>query len=149
GWISKSLHEGRLLQAAQAASLLCPEFLAAGEDDNGRAFLLIRTLTDSIELRVYLASFQLLSQQARNRFARELGGALARLHQRGFVHGDLFAKHVFVHPETQRVAFIDWQRARHKGSLSWNDRIKDLAALHATLDDALTSNRERCLCLQV
>lgn len=149
GFVSKSLYEGRLLQAARTAGIACPEFLAAGEDDLGRAFLLVRALTGYVDLRLFLDSYRLITEGARRRFSRRLGQTLARLHERGFAHGDLYAKHVLVEHETQHVAFIDWQRAVEKREVNWAERIRDLAALDATLAQAWVSDRERCLCLRV
>src|SRR5947209_5957643 len=44
GWGSRSCREGRMLRALEAANFPCPEFIACGEDDRGRAFLLVRAL---------------------------------------------------------------------------------------------------------
>ena len=51
GWGSRSCREARMLQALAGASFPCPEFIAAGEDDRGRAFLLVRALDGTRELR--------------------------------------------------------------------------------------------------
>src|SRR5207302_730262 len=92
GWASRSSREGRMLQALRAAGLPCPEFMAAGEDDRGRAFLLVRELEATQELR------QVLRQPGvpRRPLARRLGQLLASLHDAGFCHADLYSKHVHV-----------------------------------------------------
>jgi hypothetical protein len=78
--------------------------------------------------------------------------ALARLHQRGFEHGDLYSKHILVSPAPAPTfltfRFLDWQRARHHRSFGWPARWRDLATLDATLADSLASARERLLVLR-
>src|SRR5215472_11412029 len=54
GLVSKSYREARVLQALERAGLPCPEWIAAGEDERGRAFLLVRELTRFLDLRVFL-----------------------------------------------------------------------------------------------
>src|SRR5258708_6791023 len=39
GFVSKSCREAQTLQVAQRAGVGCPEWIASGEDDHGRAFL--------------------------------------------------------------------------------------------------------------
>src|SRR5918911_1498663 len=76
GLISKSCREARTLRALQQAGVGCPEWIAAGEDDKGRAFLLVRELTGTLDLRVF-ARRHSASPGGRYRFARRLGEALA------------------------------------------------------------------------
>src|SRR5262245_28634748 len=44
GLVSKSVREARTLQLAASAGIDVPEVLAAGEDEQGRAFLLVREI---------------------------------------------------------------------------------------------------------
>src|SRR5262249_29838796 len=94
GFVSRSLREARTLQALQREGIGCAEWLAAGEDGKGRAFLLIREVTGAVELREYLRD----EREAGRRTAvmRVLGAALAGLHNAGFEHPDLYAKHVLI-----------------------------------------------------
>lgn len=144
GFVSRSLREARMLQALQREGLPGPEWLAAGEDDEGRAFLLVRE-TPGAELRSVLQSER--QPARRRRLARNLGALLGRLHACGFHHPDLYANHLLVDPQTGAIHLLDWQRARLRRSLSWRQRRRDLAALHATLADSLATPRERLLCL--
>ncbi|MCS6849675.1 MAG: lipopolysaccharide kinase InaA family protein [Gemmataceae bacterium] len=147
GFVSRSLREAQTLRAAAAAGIGCPEVLAAGEASDGRAFLLLRELVNTEELRTVL---QRLGPGASGRglwLARVLGRELARIHQAGFRHPDLYAKHVFVSPEG-RVLFLDWSRAWRKGTVGWPERWRDLAALDATVADVLAGPRERMACLR-
>jgi tRNA A-37 threonylcarbamoyl transferase component Bud32 len=147
GFVTKSQREAQLLQALEQASVGCPEWIAFGEDSQGRAFLLIRALTDAVDLRRFLQEQRGLPIKERRCFARRLGAALARLHAAGFDHPDLYAKHVFVSADGETIRFIDWQRSR-RGQTSDRQRCRDLAALHATLADDLASATERLACLQ-
>jgi hypothetical protein len=81
-------------------------------------------------------------------FARQLGEALAHLHETGFAHRDLYAKHVLVDPRDARITFLDWQRCGKRADVSWDQRWRDLAALHASLPDDLATPRERLTCLR-
>lgn len=145
GWLSRSLRETRILQALQREGIGCPEWLAAGEDDHGRAFLLTREVAGTVELRTFLG--QQGDTSVRRRLARTLGTALARLHEAGFQHPDLYAKHILIEPESLTIHILDWQRAERRLP-GFRRRARDLAALQATLADDLASTRERLVCLR-
>jgi tRNA A-37 threonylcarbamoyl transferase component Bud32 len=144
GWASKSLREARLLTAAGEAGIGCPEWLAVGEDDEGRAFLLLRAETDRVDLRRFL---QGASTTDRRRLAYKLGRALAQVHDAGFDHPDLYAKHVLIDPVTEAICFLDWQRSTRRRFVSWRQSARDLAALTATVAAPLASPQERLHCL--
>jgi heptose I phosphotransferase len=145
GPVSRSLREARALRALEHEGLPGPQWLAAGEDGRGRAFLLVRAVPGSADLASYLRTQP--DRNARRGVARALGRALAGLHEAGFQHRDLYAKHVLVDPCTGAAHFLDWQRARRVYALDRQARARDLAALHATLSEALASPRERLACL--
>jgi heptose I phosphotransferase len=145
GWLSRSLREARTLQALQREGLPGPEWLAAGEDGQGRAFVLVRE-APGMELRAVLAADK--DRRRRQHIARTLGATLARLHTAGFRHSDLYANHVFVDAIYRCIHLLDWQRAFLRSELSWRERRRDLAALNATVDDALATPEERLLCLR-
>jgi tRNA A-37 threonylcarbamoyl transferase component Bud32 len=146
GLVSKSCREAATLQALARMDVDCPEWIAAGEDDSGQAFLLLRAARDGVDLRHFLQ--QPLPPAERRRWARLLGEALARLHAAGFNHPDLYSKHVLVHPGDGRFTFMDWQRSRKWHRPSWRRRGRDLAALNATLSDELVSPRDRGMCFR-
>jgi heptose I phosphotransferase len=146
GLVSRSLREARLLSALYRAGVTAPDWIAAGEED-GRAFLLVRELPGVLELRSFLQSAEGQAPQARRRLARELGAALAHMHEAGFEQPDLYSKHVLVDGGTGRVAVVDWPRGRQRDYVSWSLRCRDLAALHATLADELAPLRDRLACL--
>jgi tRNA A-37 threonylcarbamoyl transferase component Bud32 len=148
GWVSRSYREALTLRALRENNISCPELIAAGEDSQGRAFLLVRELAEAQELRAFLRAHRSAAPSRRGAFARRLGRELARLHEAGFNHADLYAKHVLVGPDRESIHLLDWQRARRWRRLPWKRRLNDLAALDATLADALTSPGERLRCLR-
>jgi heptose I phosphotransferase len=141
GLVSRSLREAHTLQALSRENLGGPEWLAAGEDGRGRAFLLVREVEDSVDLRTYLRDET--DPARRIGVARALGAQLARLHDAGFEHPDLYAKHVLVQAGAATFRLLDWQRARRCRALGWRARGRSLAALDATLDPRLAAGCER------
>jgi hypothetical protein len=148
GWCSKSYREALILRAMREQGISCPEFLAAGEDDAGRAFLLVRELPESLDLRLYLREKSSTNSRFRRHIMRELGETLARMHEAGFNHPDLYSKHVLVCPQRSAVSLLDCQRSHHASRLTWAQRWHDLASLDATLTDELVTPRERIGCLR-
>jgi tRNA A-37 threonylcarbamoyl transferase component Bud32 len=148
GWSSRSLREGRTLRALRAAGVRAPDWLACGEDGGGRAFLLVAGVSGAVSLRGFLYAERLMPRPERLAFARRLGRALARVHAAGIDHPDLTSKHVLVHPHRRTITLLDWQRARRRPAVGWQERTRDLAALHASLADDLARPRERLACLR-
>jgi tRNA A-37 threonylcarbamoyl transferase component Bud32 len=147
GWISHARREARLLQDLRHSGVGCPDWIAAGEDDSGRAFLLLRGLNGTIDLRTYLRRQRHAPRRWRRGFARHLGETLAHLHDSGFEHHDLYAKHVLVDPHDASLHMVDWQRSSRSEFINWAKRCRDLAALHATLPDEVAGPRDRLVCL--
>src|SRR5262249_56471797 len=110
--------EGGCRQALRHEGIGCREWMAVGEDGGGRAFLLLRAAEDTVELRAYLQGRR--PARDRLRLAQRLGAVLARMHRAGFLHPDLYAKHVLVEPGGRSVVLLDWQRSRrnHRPSLA-------------------------------
>jgi tRNA A-37 threonylcarbamoyl transferase component Bud32 len=148
GFTSLAVREARTLKALKAAGGACPDWIAAGEDDRGRAFLLLGALPGAVDLQQFLRDRRAAAAAERYHFARALGTALAHIHQAGFGHRDLYAKHVLVTAATGHCYFLDWQRARHRRHLAWRHRARDLAALDATLAGGVATARERLACLR-
>ena len=142
GWCATAVREAAILLAARQAGVACPEVVAFGEDER-RAFVLVRDEAGLSELRAFLP---LLSRnEDRNCLADVLGRALAHMHDAGFEHPDLFAKHILVGLKEGlfRFCILDWARARHRRTISWRSRCRDLAALDATMHETLASDRIR------
>ena len=140
GWCSKSRREWQILVKLRERGLPCPEPIAVGEEGN-MAFLVVRGLADSVDLPTWLA-FQ-PSMEERHTVFRHLGHAVADLHEAGFTHPDLYAKHVFIHRPTLQVSFVDYQRTRHVKQLSLHTRGLELARLDATLHPGAVPFKER------
>jgi tRNA A-37 threonylcarbamoyl transferase component Bud32 len=147
GFVSRSVREGSLLRHLAQFGIGCPEVIAAGEFGH-RAFLLTRELAGTVDLRVYLCNHVCSDPNRRRLLSCRIGESLARLHQNGFDHPDLYAKHVLIRAEDQATFFLDWQRSRRTKQLRARKRWRDLAALNATLAVALVTPRDRLACLR-
>ncbi len=147
GFASLAVREARVLTVLAAAGVPCPEWMAAGEDDQGRAFLLLAAMPETVDLRQFLQDSRGVSPREQYRFARRLGTTLAAIHEAGFDHPDLYAKHVLVAPATGQCYFLDWQRSRRR-RITRQLRARNLAALDATLADAVVTFRVRLACLR-
>lgn len=146
GWCSTAVREGAMLQALRAAGIGCPEVVALGEHER-QAFVAMRGESSMTELRELLPT---LNVEDCNRLAGMLGRELAKMHDAGFDHPDLFAKHILLARASSgfRVCIIDWQRGRHRSVTPWRLRCRDLAILDATLHKALANDRLRWRCLR-
>jgi hypothetical protein len=114
--------------------------LAFGSTGN-LAFLVVRGYSDSVDLPTYLAFRP--SLEDRHQVLRHLGHAIADLHNSGFTHPDLYAKHVFVHRPTLQVSFVDFQRTRILRHVPYGQRYRELARLDATLHPGAVPAKDR------
>jgi tRNA A-37 threonylcarbamoyl transferase component Bud32 len=130
GWSSRSFREARLLRELEREGLPCPQWVAVGEDGDGRAFLLVEELQRCVELRRLLRDTA-MSQSDRVRLAEKSGQAIAELHAAGFDTPDLTVKHVFVNPDTFAMTLVDWQSARRR-SVSRDAKSSERSAAPAT-----------------
>jgi heptose I phosphotransferase len=144
GWVARPVREAQMLEALQRDGLPGPRWLATGEDASGASFLLVEEVPDTTGLTRALEG---LEGDKRRQVAVRLGRLLACLHEAGFFHRDLYAKHVLVDPGGA-VHLLDWQRARRGAWITRAARIRDLAALHATLPDHLAGPRDRLALLR-
>ena len=124
GFVSRSLREARVLRALAASAVPCPEWIAAGEDDQGRAFLVVRALSGFEELRAVLQRTGPKLRPAG--LAESLGTVVARMHDAGFNQPDLYSKHVLVNRQDHTVRVLDWQRSQKHRRLDWQHRCEDL-----------------------
>jgi tRNA A-37 threonylcarbamoyl transferase component Bud32 len=139
GWSSRSVREARILRELDKECFDAPQWLAHGEDGEGRAFLLVGELSGAVELRRLLGDSG-LSLKERPRLAEGLGRTIAELHAAGFTTPDLSAKHVFMNAETLAATLIDWQSSRRAAP---EFSALPLAALHASVAEPLACIRER------
>lgn len=140
GWCATAIREGATLQALRRAGIGCPDVVALGED--GKHALLLTRADEAIDMREVLPN---LNSNQRSKLAEALGRELAKVHNAGFDHPDLYAKHILVAPAQMgfRFCILDWQRSRHRRRVSWGIRCRDLACLDATLHEALATDRLR------
>jgi tRNA A-37 threonylcarbamoyl transferase component Bud32 len=146
GFVSKSHREAVILRRAQEAGIHCPEWIAFGQTRKGQAFVLVAALDPCVDLRTWLTKSSTSTGRSRE-LAIVLGRKLAQIHNAGFVHPDLYAKHVLVDEESGDFCFLDWQRSQRSPQVNWNQRYRDLAALHATLPEDATLSKDRTTCL--
>jgi hypothetical protein len=133
----RCVREAKILKQLAAKGFPCPEWIAFGEDGDGRAFLLVQDLKGFRELRSLLSD-SALSPDERGRLAERIGQSIAELHAAGFDTPDLSAKHVFVDSSTFAITLIDWQNTKPGRFDS-----RPLAALDSSLAAGLASPRER------
>jgi hypothetical protein len=81
----------------------------------------------------------------RARLVQDLARAVARLHDAGWHHRDLYLNHVFVDPlaDAPLAAVIDWDRIGAHRHAYGRWVVKDLASLEASAAPGLVSARER------
>ena len=146
GWVSRSEREARLLQELEQRSISAPRWIAYGEGAFGKAFLLLEAIPEKVELRAFLQSIHEQPERI-HQFTYDLASQIAEIHEAGFSHPDLYAKHLLIDPESGEATFIDWQRSRRWAKLPLRERVRSLAALDATLTESLVScsTRERFL----
>ncbi len=140
GFASKAKREAMTLSSVRNAGIPAPEWIAHGEDGSGCAFLVLRECTAAIDLRAHLR--QLTHSADREAWARRLGRMIAAIHEAGFDHPDLYAKHILV-MDHGSLSVIDWQRTSVARTVPWKARLRSLALLHATLEASLASMAER------
>ncbi len=142
GWVSRAQREATTLQKLETLGLHGPQWLAYGEDAEGRAYLLIEELTDALPLRELLADYTLSADDVRL-LAERLGRMIAECHAVGIGTPELAAKHVLVRPGTWQPILIDWQSSHLDRAISEHDAARWFGALDATLPGEQISTRDR------
>jgi tRNA A-37 threonylcarbamoyl transferase component Bud32 len=142
GWSSRCAREAMLLKQLAAGGLPCPRWAAFGEDERGRAFLLVEEVAGAVDLRRVLGDSP-VSPSTRRALAERLGRLVALVHAAGITTPDLTAKHLLVCPGTGEITPIDWQSARRVRVVTTAERLRALAMLHASVVDHLATPRER------
>jgi tRNA A-37 threonylcarbamoyl transferase component Bud32 len=142
GWSSLSVREALALDMVREQGIAAPDWIAVGQDDRGRAYVLLEA-AEGAELRKFLLRGQSRSIEDRLCFAQSLGRSIARMHDAGVEHPDLYAKHILVERDGKSCTILDWQRSRRPHTLSASVRCRDLAALHASVADELADPVER------
>ncbi|MFO0936101.1 MAG: lipopolysaccharide kinase InaA family protein [Gemmataceae bacterium] len=147
GSISRCEREAITLQNLEEARLPCPQWLAYGQTDDGRSFLLLDNLAGGRDLTDLLNGSRLSTTELRFASSR-IGAQLAEYHEAGFSTPDLSAKHVFLSGPAMAVTVIDWQSVPAPCPVAWSDRVRALARLHASLPQANVTLRDRLILLR-
>lgn len=156
GWGTKARREWHALSTMTEAGLGCSEPVVAAERSGFRpqGYLVLREIPDAVLLCPYLAGHRAaMTVVQRRQFAAHLGREVARLHGIGIDHPDLFSKHILLTPgrepgQLPQISFIDLQRSTTRQSVSVSHRVRDLAALDATLPTEQASTTDRLTFLQ-
>ncbi len=143
GAVSRSEREAMMLSQLETAGLPAPQWLAYGEDANGKAFLLVEEIPAAMSLLEYLHEYR-LEPADRRLLCERLGRFLAEFHNAGFTNPDLAAKHVLIQPRSQHFTLIDWPSAPLPSKrLSESACQNDLAKLNAALPESSFDARDR------
>lgn len=152
GWWTKARAEFHVLQRLQQQGIACPRPLACVQKGflRPKACLLLDDLGEMRPLAEYLTrGMHGADVTQRARFFRCLGGEIARLHAAGVTQPDLYANHILVADQENapRFAMLDFQRSRILRRVPTAARVRDLAALLATLSERAADLHERRLLL--
>ncbi len=148
GFWSRSRWEFETLCWLRRHGIVCPRPVACMQAGvlRPRATLIVEELSGFVALPAFLAADPFaVNHLQREQFFATLGREVARLHATGCNQPDLYTTHVLVDPQTQphRIAFIDFQRSTIRHGLPLRLRVRDLAALLATLPERLAGGRDR------
>ena len=178
GRATRSRREWYVLMALLDAGIGCAEPVVYGERGTIRpvGYLILYEIERSVPLTEYLLGRgPRINLRDRRQLAAHIGHEIARMHEAGITHPDLYSKHVFLSDERAecparsaacgvrnsehsalrapsselpRVSFLDLQRGGIRWSVSLDRRAVDLAALDATLSPELASATDRLTFLQ-
>ncbi|MCU0703158.1 MAG: lipopolysaccharide kinase InaA family protein [Fimbriiglobus sp.] len=141
GWVSRCEREAATLESLEASGLPGPQWLAYGEDDRGRAFVLVDGLAKAVDLPTLLRDAPPTADAASELFER-IGTSLAELHAAGFGTPDLAAKHLFI-GDDNAVSLIDWPSTPKPGTVRPLEAVRWLGTLNASIDSELATTRDR------
>ncbi len=152
GWWTKARAEFSVLQRLRAAGIDCPRPIACMQQGifRPKGCLLLADLGAMLPLAEHLSEGLIDADVTRRaRFFRCFGSEIARLHATGVSQPDLHSSHIVVanRGDGWRFAFLDFQRSRVFRRLPISARVRDLAALLATLSERLVDQHERRLLL--
>jgi tRNA A-37 threonylcarbamoyl transferase component Bud32 len=118
-----------------------------------QGYLVLREIAGATLLGPFLAERRAgMTVRHRRELAAHLGREVARLHDAGIDHPDLFSKHILLiagaSGNVPQVSFIDMQRSCTRSAVSRAQRVYDLASLDATVPAHLASRSDRLAFLQ-
>lgn len=133
----RGFRAGVLLRSAGIGAALPLAFL-----EHTRAGIPVRSLLVSRDLRPFPTAAELATTEPEGA-VRLLCDLVIRLHEGGFVHGDLRAQHVHLCGPESHPALIDLEGVHLERRLRDEQRMEALAQLNASLPDNVVSNEQR------
>ncbi len=138
-WLNRLMHGG----------IPCARPIAFGELHLGRQELRSAILTEAVggdSLETWANRWDDNNRDTIQALLTPLARLIARLHERGYMHRDLYLSHVFFDPSAppqRSLTLIDLQRMIHPGVRRRRWVVKDLAALDFSTPPALISRTDR------
>jgi len=119
--------------------------------EGGDGFLLLEGLDGYLSLQQWLEKPEAEERTLRKRLSLAVADAVARIHEHGLAHVDLFSWHIFLKQEGEGfvVQPIDLERSELKGNWPWSvlmlhlKQLRDLATLHLSVSWPQVSDSER------
>ncbi len=119
--------------------------------EGGDGFLLLEELNDYLSLQQWLEKPEAKQKALRKKISFAVADAVARIHEHGLAHVDLFSWHIFLKQEGEGfvVQPLDLERSEVKGSWPGSGlmlhlkQLRDLATLHLSVYWPLVSDSER------
>jgi hypothetical protein len=125
-----------------------PRVLIAADSPTGHEAIVTEQLPGEM-LTWWMNPAHAVAMQVRRAILAQLGRDVARLHERGFIHGDLTPYNVFVTSDDPvRIAFLDHERTRRRAIASMvpRQRMRNLVQLgHFTLPGVSRTDKMRVL----
>src|SRR5271166_340906 len=113
--VKQRLRGSRMKQAMKISAELrkhgfhVPAIMTSGANSRDGRSMLITARAEGTPLPEAIVTMEMNRKRA---LLKKLGGEVARLHRRGFIHGDLTPYNVFVTDEATRFTFVDNDRTR-------------------------------------
>ena len=129
--------------------IACVRPVAFGEELRGRSERRSAILTEAVPgdaLERWVARWTVADRERITRLIRPLARLIARFHEKGYIHRDLYLSHVFHDVEArpdQSLCLIDLQRIIRP--IWWRNRwiVKDLASLNYSTPSCLIHRTDR------
>ena len=138
--------ERHWIQSLESAGIAVPGIAAFAERKRGpweRSSVIVLREVDGLSLEKWFIDHP---QRAPRVMQTELAGFVARFHDRGFTHRDLYAAHIFLesgNAQAPRFRLIDLQRILYKPWRRRRWRVKDLAQLNYSTPTSVATRSDR------
>jgi len=105
--------ESKVLHCLSDSDFLVPRMLCYGQrsfQGKQQAVLITEALEGYVDFEVIMSNEAY--QNKCEEYLLNIGSALKKIHCKNFAHGALYAKHIFIQPQSGHCCFIDLERAR-------------------------------------